>query len=46
MEKQETKFVTIRMPLDLWRLIKLEATTENRSVTSQILYVLKNHTNK
>lgn len=45
-QKTETKFVTIRMPLDLWRLVKAEATAENRSVTSQILYVLKNNTNK
>lgn len=39
--KETTKFVTMRLPLPIYELIKAAAEAESRSVTGQILHLLK-----
>lgn len=43
MENKEptTKFVTMRVPLELYEKIKAQSVAESRSVSGQITYLLK-----
>ena len=39
--KEPTKFVTMRLPLEVYERIQAAAKTESRSVSGQILHLLK-----
>jgi hypothetical protein len=37
----KSKIITLRMPLQVWLDVKAAATEDQRSVTSQIVFILK-----
>jgi CopG-like RHH_1 or ribbon-helix-helix domain, RHH_5 len=39
--KQETKRVTFDMPLDLYELLSKEADKEERTISGQLIYIVK-----
>ena len=41
MEKILAKFVTLRFPMDLYEQVKAQAIAESRSVSGQIVYLVK-----
>lgn len=41
MDKLLSKFVTLRFPLDLYEQVKAMAATESRSVSGQIVYLVR-----
>jgi hypothetical protein len=42
--KQETKFVTIRLPLDILEKLRQQAASEQRSLSGQIVSICKKAT--
>ena len=39
-------FVTIRMPIELFKVVKAQADEQTRSVSSQIIYLIKEELQK